>query len=172
MFEIPKTLKIIYIQVTVISDMINLVWKMLVEQDVGGRRVYLVGSHSWDRSWQFCYENYRYKHFLNAMGHHNEKVALDLSRETGKILPEFIKWHTIQNCIDVFYLLVNRKFILHICSIVMYILDRLMRNIDIFDKYRYFKYIDIRYLIFRISKISKVSTWQLLDNLSLVCIVR
>ena len=33
-----------------------------------------------------------------------------------------------------------------------------MRYIDIFDKYRYFKNIDKRYSILRISKISKVST--------------
>ena len=36
-----------------------------------------------------------------------------------------------------------------------------MRYIDIFDKYRYFKNIDIRYSIFRISKISKIRTRQL-----------
>ena len=44
---------------------------------------------------------------------------------------------------------------------VRLIISRQLRYIDIFDKYRYFKNIDIQYSIFRISKISKVVTKQL-----------
>ena len=46
-----------------------------------------------------------------------------------------------------------------------------MRYIDIFDKYRYFKNIDKRYSILRISKISKVST-SLNTQISAIIVVK
>ena len=54
--------------------------------------------------------------------------------------------------------LISKEGGVGVIGVAQYYAFRQLRYIDIFDKYRYFKNIDGRYSIFRISKISKVAT--------------